>query len=77
MAPDVTTALGLRACQAAIEAERDAGFVAFLRSMGCGKAEVGGMLVGLREHREQFDAAAGTMRPLSPDDPSGLASTDE
>ena len=74
MSPDVTTALGLRAIQAAIEGERDAGFIAFLRSMGCGNAEVGGMLIGLREHRQQFDADAGSMRPLSGDDPSSLTS---
>jgi hypothetical protein len=30
------------------------------------------MLSGLRDHRQQFDAEAGTMRPLSDDDPSGL-----
>lgn len=71
MAPSVATALGLRAIQSGIEAERDAGFVAFLRSIDADDNAIGGMLVGLREHREQFDAAEGsTLTPLSDDDPS-------
>lgn len=78
--PDVMTALGLRAIQAAIEAERDAGLVGWVQQeFG---PQVGGLegeeaksfaamtLDGLRRHRQQFDAAAGTMRPLGPDDPS-------
>lgn len=71
MAPGLATALGLRAIQSGIEAERDAGFVAFLRSIDADNNAIGGMLVGLREHRQQFDAAAGsTLTPLSDDDPS-------
>lgn len=70
--PDVVTALGLRAIQAAIEAERDAGFIAFLHSMNVDEQMVGPMIVGLRDHRQQFDAEAGTMRKLGPDDPSEL-----
>ncbi len=72
MAPGDVTALGLRAIQSAIEAERDAGFIKFLRSIGAGDAELVSMLNGLRENRQQFDAAAGSMRPLSGDDPSRL-----
>lgn len=71
--PSLVTALGLRAVQAAIEAERDAGLVAFMREGGATDEQVGAMLVGLRGHREQFDAEEGTMRPLGPDDPSGLS----
>ena len=73
MSPDVITALGLRAIQAAIEAERDAGFVDFMRKdLRAGDPEIGAMLSGLRDHRRQFDAEAGSMRPLSGDDPSSL-----
>jgi hypothetical protein len=72
MSPAVCTALGLRAIQASIEAERDAGLIEFLRTAGFDDRAVAVVLVGLREHREQFDAASGTMRPLSGDDPSEL-----
>jgi hypothetical protein len=66
MPPDVVTALGLRALQAGIEAERDAGFVKFLREgMEMDPVAVGYMLSGLRDYRQQFDADAGSMRPLS------------
>ena len=83
LSPAVATALGLRAIQAAIEAERDAGLVAFVydelaAQMGLeSRREVDGLvgmlLVGLREHRAQFDSEAGSMRPLSGDDPSSLS----
>jgi hypothetical protein len=71
MAPSVVTALGLRAVQSGIEAERDAGFVAFLRSIDADDSAIGGLLDGLREYRKQFDAAEGsTLTPLADDDPS-------
>lgn len=70
LAPSVATALGLRAVQSAIEAERDAGMVAFMRETGLEDKAVAMMLNGLREHRQQFDAAEGSMRPLADDDPS-------
>lgn len=75
MSPDLATALGLRAIQSAIEAERDAGFIAFLRdSLGMtDDQQIGAMLSGMRDHRQQFDAEAGSMRPLSGDDPSKLS----
>jgi hypothetical protein len=73
MRPSVATALGLRAIQAAIEAERDAGFVKFVRDgMDMDDRAAGMMLSGLREFRQQFDAEEGSMRPLSGDDPSSL-----
>lgn len=74
--PAVVTALGLRAVQSAIEAERDAGFIAFLHEIGAPADKIGAMLVGLREHREQFDSEAGSMRKLGPDDPSSLEEAD-
>jgi hypothetical protein len=68
--PAVVTALGLRAIQAAIEAERDAGLVAFYRDIEAPEEAIGSMLLGMRHHREQFDAAEGSMRRLGPDDRS-------
>lgn len=79
MPPSVVTAMGLRAIQSAIEAERDAGLVAYiLERFGpqigmegdAARALAAAFLSGMRQHREQFDAEAGTMRPLSGDDPS-------
>lgn len=75
--PSLCTALGLRAVQAAIEAERDAGLIAYFRGVGMDDQAISTILVGLRTHRDQFDAEEGTMRRLSPDDPSGLESPDE
>jgi hypothetical protein len=68
--PSVATALGLRAVQAAIEAERDAGLIAFMYENGAEDKDVAMMLTGLRQHREQFDPEEGSMRALSDDDPS-------
>lgn len=81
--PAVCTALGLRAVQASIEAERDAGLVAFLTGEFADKMELDEgdpsrrgfaamMLDGMRRHREQFDAEAGSSRKLGPDDPSSI-----
>lgn len=73
LSPDVATALGLRALQSAIEAERDAGFIKFLRDeMGVEDRLIGPMLSGMREYRQQFDADAGSMRKLSDEDLSSL-----
>lgn len=46
---------GWRMISAAIEAERDAGMVAFLQSIGMGQIEIGGLLTGMRQHRQQHD----------------------
>lgn len=82
--PAVTTALGLRAIQAAIEAERDAGFIAWIVTEFGPQLDLHGedaerfaamALDGLRRYRRQFDADAGSMAALFPDDPSEL--TDE
>lgn len=80
LSPAVATALGLRALQAAIEAERDAALIVFIRDEfgpQCGLDEqqslgmAGHFLEGLRRHRTQFDAMAGNSQtPLSEDDPS-------
>lgn len=81
MPPSVCTAMGLRAVQAAIEGERDAGMIAFMFEdfaprLGVEGDEAKGLvnvlLTGMREHRQQFDAEAGSMRKLADDDPSDL-----
>jgi hypothetical protein len=82
LSPAVVTALGLRALQSAIEAERDAGLVAYIRDElgakigldtdGEMNSFIALMLDGMRRHREQFDTATGSMRSLGPDDPSDL-----
>jgi hypothetical protein len=71
--PSMATALGLRGVQAAIEAERDAGLIAFLRTLDIGDDQVNGLLIGLRDHRQQFDAVEGSTRPLSDDDPTEVS----
>lgn len=76
LSPAVMTALGLRAIQSAIEAERDAGVVAFLKEGGADERVIGGLLMGMREHRAQFEPEAGSMRPLGDDDPSSLETDD-
>ena len=69
--PSMATALGLRGVQAAIEAERDAGLIAFLRDeLGVPNETLGAVIVGMRDNREQFDATEGSMRPLAGDDPT-------
>lgn len=66
--PDTCQQLGLRAIQAGIEAERDAGFFKFMRVLDPspdGLQAAGAMLHGLREHRAQYDPTA----PIFPNDP--------
>lgn len=71
MSPALATALGLRAIQSAIEAERDSGFIKFLRDqLELSDEGIAAMLSGMRDYRQQFDAEAGSMRPLSVDDKS-------
>lgn len=83
MAPSVAVATGLRAIQSAIEAERDAGMVAFVMEEVAPEMDVaedaraglaGMFLSGMRAYREQFDARAGSTRAkLSDDDPTETA----
>lgn len=61
LSPGEVQTLGLRAIQSGIEAERDAGFFKFMRSMDGsqqGLQAAGAMLAGLRDHRQQFDPQA-------------------
>jgi hypothetical protein len=56
LTPAEAVAHGTRAIQAAIEAERDAGFVEFWREeMGRSEEETSALILGMREHRSQSD----------------------
>lgn len=46
---------GIRAVQAAVEAERDAATVLGLKKMGMGDTEIAGFIAMVREHRGQVD----------------------
>lgn len=81
LSPAMATALGLRAIQAAIESERDAGFIAYLLEEVAVQMDIpedthkqfaAMMLDGLRRHRQQFDAPTGSMASLGDDDSSEL-----
>lgn len=66
--PGEAVHLGLRTIQSGIEAERDAGFWAFMLSLDDtrgGMQAAAAILTGLREHRAQYDAT----NPIYPRDP--------
>lgn len=50
---------GLRQIQAAIEAERDAGMLAYLTEMGMEKEAIAALISGMRDHRQQYDPPHG------------------
>jgi hypothetical protein len=56
LTPRDAALMGLRAMEASIEAERDAGFYAYAQEiLGLTPEEAGHMLAGVREHREQWE----------------------
>lgn len=55
LTPSEAIAMGVRCIQSAIEAERDAGTVAFFREQGMGDREIAGFLHGMRAHRQQSE----------------------
>lgn len=60
LSPAEGYALGIRAISAAIEAERDAGLVAYLKDVGgMDDEEIAAIIVGMREHRQQYDPPEG------------------
>ena len=60
LTPAEAIALGTRAIQSAIEAERDAGLIRFLKKDGkLDDQAIGVLIVGMREHREQWDSKEG------------------
>lgn len=66
--PSEAVHMGLRTIQSGIEAERDAGFWAFMLSLDDtpgGLQAAAAMLAGLREHRGQHDE----QNPIYPRDP--------
>lgn len=54
-----SVALGVRAISAAIEAERDAGLIAFFRKADFDDEAINVVLNGVREYREQYDPPEG------------------
>jgi hypothetical protein len=60
LSPKEAVALGIRAISAAIEAERDAGLIRFLKSDGkLDDHAIGILITGMRDHREQYDPPEG------------------
>lgn len=53
LTPGDAAQLAFQLLESSIEAERDAGFMKFLRSMDFSMPEAGAMLKGLRDHRQQ------------------------
>ena len=53
LTPGEAAALGHRIIASSIEAEGDAGFVAFFRAADYEDGLIGGLLRGLRDHRQQ------------------------
>lgn len=59
MSPAEAIAMGTRCIQSAIEAERDAGLIKFLKSLGTGAAEINALIVGMRDYRDQAEPKEG------------------
>ena len=53
MSPAEAIAMGTRCIQSAIEAERDAGTIAFLKAQGASEDVINGFILGMRDHRDQ------------------------
>lgn len=60
LSPEEAIAMGIRTISSAIEAERDAGLIRFLKDEGKLDDEaIGVLLVGMRDFREQYDPPQG------------------
>jgi hypothetical protein len=59
MTPAEAIAMGTRCIQSAIEAERDAGMVGYLKSLQYGDEEISRVISGMRDHREQAEPREG------------------
>jgi hypothetical protein len=53
MSPAEAIAMGTRCIQSAIEAERDAGMIRALQSMGIEEEDASRFLLAMRDHRDQ------------------------
>lgn len=53
LTPAEAIAMGTRCIQSAIEAERDAGLVAFLKKTDMDDDSISGLILAMRDHREQ------------------------
>lgn len=59
MSPAEAIAMGTRCIQSAIEAERDAGLIQFLRSIDQDEAAINAVLLGMRDYRDQAEPREG------------------
>jgi hypothetical protein len=59
MTPAEAIAMGTRCIQSAIEAERDAGLIRFLKSLGTGEQEINALIRGMRDYRDQAEPREG------------------
>jgi 20S proteasome alpha/beta subunit len=59
LTPKEAVALGIRAISAAIEAERDAGMIAYLKAEGFTTGAINVFIEGMRTYREQYDLPDG------------------
>jgi hypothetical protein len=51
--------MGTRCIQSAIEAERDAGLVAFFKSSGMEDEDISALILAMRDHREEAEPKEG------------------
>lgn len=59
LTPAEAIAMGTRIIQSAIEAERDAGLVAFLKTTAMEDEDIGRMIMAMRDHRQQAEPKEG------------------
>jgi hypothetical protein len=59
LTPSEAIAMGTRMIQSAIEAERDAGMIAFFRSIDMDEEDAGRMIMAMRDHRQQAEPQEG------------------
>lgn len=59
LTPAEAIAMGTRCIQSAIEAERDAGLIAYLRTTKLSDEEISTLILHMRDHRQQADSSEG------------------
>lgn len=59
LSPAEAIAMGTRCIQSAIEAERDAGMIAFLKTTALDDEAIGLMIMAMRDHRQQAEPREG------------------
>lgn len=59
MSPAEAIVMGTRCIQSAIESERDAGMVRFLKSLDMDEDKINAFIVGMRDYRDQAEPREG------------------